>query len=76
MSTPSSGYVPSLCMVGIAADVLAHPVKQACLVSRGLIAAPVGGYGGRLYQAVEGKFNVHEGTGRIDGYGRVWLSCT
>lgn len=58
------------------ADVLAHPVKQACLASREIIAEPTDGYGGRLYEVAKEKFNRYEGTGRIDGYGRVWLSCT
>ncbi len=55
------------------ADVLAHPVKQACLVERGL--APEGGdtFGRRILEAVDGKFSRCEGTGSVQGYGKVWL---
>jgi len=55
------------------ADLLAYPIKQACLVERGLIADPGDIFGKRVVQAVENKFNVNELTAKIVGYGKVWL---
>lgn len=57
------------------ADVLAHPVKQACLREQGLITGGGGRFGLELHQSVENKFNCHIQTGRVEGYGKVWLSC-
>jgi len=55
------------------ADVLAHPVKQACLVARG--AVPDGGetFGKRVLDAVEEKLSRNKRTGEVEGYGTVWL---
>ena len=58
------------------ADVLAHPVKQACLAERGLIASLNDTYGQTLCDAIKGKLNRNERTGAVDGYGKVFLSCT
>jgi len=55
------------------ADLLAYPIRQACLVERGRIPDPGDVYGKRILQAVETKFNRHERTGQIQGYGKVWL---
>ncbi len=57
------------------ADVLAYPVKQACLAERGLIDSPTGAFGGEVYEAAKAHFNAHAQTGAVDGYGKVWLSC-
>jgi hypothetical protein len=57
------------------ADVLAHPVKQACLAERGLIEGEGGAFGSAVYEAAAGKFNADGRTGEVDGYGKVWLSC-
>lgn len=57
------------------ADVLAHPVKQHCLVKRGLIGSTRQGFGETLVSVAERKFNRNEYRGKTDGYGRVYLSC-
>ncbi len=55
------------------ADALAHPLKQACLVERGLIPDRGLNYGARVLDAVKGKYNRHERTAEVEGYGKVWL---
>lgn len=55
------------------ADLLAHPVKQAMLVERGLIPSPLSPFAGRLAAAVEKKFNRHLYQGRVEGYGKVFF---
>jgi hypothetical protein len=55
------------------ADILAHPVKQACLVEKGWVPDPGDSFGKRMYQAVIGKFNVNEWRGVVQGYGKVFL---
>lgn len=55
------------------ADVLAHPVKQHCLVQRGFIPDPGDNFGKRLVAAIAPKFNRQFAHNRIDGYGRVYL---
>jgi hypothetical protein len=55
------------------ADVLAHPVKQAFLVEKGVISGYGGTFGKQVYEAVKDKFNRNERTGRVEGYGKVWL---
>lgn len=57
------------------ADVLAHPVKQACLAEQGLIQGGTLAFGARAYEVAGGKFNTNGRTGKVDGYGKVWLSC-
>ncbi len=56
------------------ADLLAYPVKQTCLVERGCIPDPGDVFGKQLLAAIpDKKFNRHETSGGIDGYGKVWL---
>jgi hypothetical protein len=55
------------------ADVLAHPVKQACLIEKGLIPDTGDVFGKTIYAAVEGKFNFNEFRGQVSGYGKVFL---
>uniref|UniRef100_A0A7C4CBA2 DUF3800 domain-containing protein n=1 Tax=candidate division WOR-3 bacterium TaxID=2052148 RepID=A0A7C4CBA2_UNCW3 len=55
------------------ADVLAYPVKQTMLVERDCIAAPGDMFGRRLVEVVEAKFNRNEATGKVWGYGKIWL---
>lgn len=55
------------------ADVLAHPVKQACLAESGAIPDGPGVFGTRVYEAAKAKFNRHERRGRVEGYGKVFL---
>ncbi len=56
------------------ADVLAHPVKRACLAERGLVSEVGGPFGQAVCVAVRDKFNSHSETGAVDDYGKVWLS--
>ena len=51
------------------ADVLAYPVKQAVLLEKGLIADPGDVFGKKVYVAARTKFNCHESTGEVEGYG-------
>ena len=55
------------------ADVLAYPVKQACLIEKGLISDPGDIFGREVVKAVQTKFNVQERTREVNGYGKVWL---
>jgi len=55
------------------ADLIAYPVKQACLLEEGRIADPGDVFGKEVLKAVENKFNAHEGLGKVPGYGKVWL---
>ncbi len=55
------------------ADVLAHPVKQACLANRGCVPAPTDVFGTQVFEAARGKFNINECTAQLDGYGSVYL---
>ncbi len=66
---PRSANVPGLQL----ADVLAHPVKQICLAEKGRVPPMGDVFGKRVLQAVAGKFNCREGTGRVEGYGKVYL---
>lgn len=54
------------------ADLLSHPLKQALLLERGLIPAPLAPFASRLASAAEMKFNRHLYQGRIEGYGKVF----
>lgn len=56
------------------ADILAYPVKQACLAEKSLLPGNVGNSGRRIYEAVKAKFNENTKQGRVEGYGKVWLS--
>jgi len=56
------------------ADILAHPVKQACLMERGCVPDSGDVFGKRLYQAAQSKFNANKWKGKINGYGKVCLS--
>jgi len=65
---PKEADIPGLQL----ADMLAYPLKQAWLAERGVLPS-VGEFGARLVQATCGKFNRNERTGKLAGYGRVWL---
>ena len=56
------------------ADLLAFPVKQACLVRRGIIPEPGGVFGTRLAALAHGKLNRKRSNEQVDGYGIVSLS--
>ena len=55
------------------ADILAYPVKQACLVEKGLIGDPGDIFGKKVMKVVEGRLNINYRTGQVLGYGKVWL---
>jgi len=55
------------------ADIAAHPLKQQLLAERKIIEPPAGTFGARLAAVMAGKLNAHENTGRVEGYGKVWL---
>ena len=55
------------------ADVLAHPVKQTCLIERGYIPDSGDVFGKRIYEVAERKFNRNEFRGFVEGYGKVFL---
>ena len=55
------------------ADVLAYPIKQACLVEAGAIPDPGEVFGKKLVDAAQNKFNRNEVRGKVEGYGKVWL---
>ena len=55
------------------ADVLAHPVKQALLVEKDMIADPGKTFGRQVSGAVKGKFNIKAWSRQVEGYGKVWL---
>jgi hypothetical protein len=55
------------------ADILAHPVKQALLFEKGKITDSSGNFGKQVYEAAKRKFNANDRTGKVEGYGKVWL---
>jgi hypothetical protein len=55
------------------ADVLAHPVKQSLLAERGIIHDSGDVFGGRIVEVVRDKLHRNEQTGKIAGYGLIWL---
>lgn len=56
------------------ADIIAHPVKQEILSSHNRIEASGSRFGQQLCQAVSPKYNRHLYTGRVEGYGRIFLA--
>lgn len=55
------------------ADMLAYPVKQACLIEESLITDPGDVFGKRVMEIVNSKFNINYRTGEVRGYGKVLL---
>jgi hypothetical protein len=55
------------------ADLLAHPVRQACLLEKQLVPDTGDVFGKEVFRVVQGKFNVNEWQGIVEGYGKVWL---
>lgn len=55
------------------ADLLAHPIRREMISAAQGGAKPKGDFGARLVSAVRGKFNRHVSSGRIPGYGKVFL---
>jgi len=55
------------------ADLLAYPVKRACLAECGRLSVKPGTFGARVVQCVQDRFNRRLGTGEVKGYGMIWL---
>jgi hypothetical protein len=55
------------------ADILAHPVKQACLIENKLVPDTGDVFGKQVYEEAKGRFNVDEFRGQVAGYGKVFL---
>lgn len=55
------------------ADLLAHPVRRAMIDEEQERSRRIDDFGGRLLETIDPKFNCHTTTGRISGYGRVFL---
>ena len=55
------------------ADILAHPVKQSILRENKKIPDPGGIFGKRICEAVKTKYNKQLYSGRIEGYGRIFI---
>jgi hypothetical protein len=51
------------------ADALAHPVKQALLIEKGLVPDPGNVFGKQVYEIAKEKFNRNEWRGNVEGYG-------
>lgn len=55
------------------ADLLVYPLKQEYLVEKGRISKLERDFGDEICAAVKGKYNCQIYTGRISGYGKVFL---
>lgn len=55
------------------ADLLAHPIKQNCLIEKNLITGPASQFSNALSKVAEPKFNRNEWRGVVWGYGKVLL---
>jgi len=55
------------------ADVLAHPVKQAYLLERGLIQETKDAFGKKLLAVAHDKFHKHPGSASVERHGKIWL---
>jgi len=56
------------------ADLLAYPLKQEILVeNKSLPDSEAEVFGKRVYEIIQGKYNRHVYSGRIYGYGKVFL---
>ncbi|HUI87372.1 MAG TPA: DUF3800 domain-containing protein [Anaerolineales bacterium] len=55
------------------ADLLAHPCKEEILIQKGLITDIRGDFTKKFREVIEKKYNHHFYSGRIDGYGKVFL---
>lgn len=55
-------------------DLLAHPSKQEILVAEQRIGDPRHNFGKQICQCIQAKYNRQVYQGRIEGYGKVFLS--
>jgi len=54
-------------------DLLAYPGKQEILIEKGRINDPEDSFSKQICQCIEAKYNQHVYTGRVEGYGKVFL---
>ncbi len=55
------------------ADLLAHPCKEEILIEKGLIKDTRGSFTIKFRGAIEKKYNHHIYSGKISGYGKIFL---
>lgn len=55
------------------ADILAYPIKQGMLETAQLVDMGKASFSASLVRTVGNKFHKNERTGKIEGYGRVWI---
>lgn len=55
------------------ADLLAHPCKQELLFEKGRIERPINVFGTDLCKCIKHKYNVQIYTGKVEGYGKIFL---
>ena len=55
-------------------DLLAYPSKQEILIEEQRIDDPGDNFGKQICQCIQGKYNRQVYQGRIEGYGKVFLS--
>lgn len=55
------------------ADLLAHPVRREMIAQDQKRMNPKGDFGARLVEAARSKFNRHTSSGKVTGYGKVFL---
>lgn len=56
------------------ADLLAYPCRMELLHGKGRAATPGGDFGQEVCKVVEAKYNRHLQNGRVDGYGKIFIS--
>jgi hypothetical protein len=55
------------------ADIIAHPIKQGILLENDRITDMEDVFGRKIYEKVTDKFNAHFYSGKVEGYGKVFL---
>lgn len=55
------------------ADMLAYPVRQEILIEKWIIPDPGDNFGRKIIRQIQPKFNCHLYTGRIPGYGKIFI---
>jgi len=55
------------------ADLLAHPCKNEILIEKGIIEYK-SSFGREISKVVQTKYNQHFFQGRIEGYGKIFLT--
>lgn len=55
------------------ADLIAYPIKRNILIEKGKLINTDIVFGDEIYKAIENKFNRNLFTGKVDGYGKIFL---